>query len=301
MLRQTQSQHVLRRLPYNCSSCPLFYFASLVCIALLSFHLPSTLGIMVSLLYYTALISSIAATAQSTSCSTLAASSSSYTDSCGNTYALTCGHDYPCNDLGPTYANSFQDCFTYCSTSTIGCTAFAFNGGSGSGFCYLKSANCTAGNNTAVDSARLVSAGSVASSSKCAFASSATTVGSFCPGVNNTYITDSNGTAYLVRCNSDSATISYTSANASTSYLDCMGLCDSGASAGCTGFVYVGGYNGTTPGTCYLKKGPGLYSTEGSNYIAASRSSTAVSTTTGTSTTTPTSTMSTSTTSTSTH
>lgn len=66
---------------------------------------------------------------------------------------------------------------------------------------------------------------------------------SLCPSANGRTITDRNGNAYLVTCSADNDRGSYTNAEASTSYLNCMTACDAAAPK-CVGFTYVGGTHG---------------------------------------------------------
>ncbi|KAI5194519.1 hypothetical protein E4T38_09539 [Aureobasidium subglaciale] len=92
-----------------------------------------------------------------------------------------------------------------------------------------------------------------------------------CPTANGQIITDSNGSTYRVTCSSDNSIGSYTNTHAAASYLDCMVACNTAASAGCQGFTYVGGANGLSSGTCWLKKSMGTYTTALNTYISANR------------------------------
>jgi hypothetical protein len=104
-----------------------------------------------------------------------------------------------------------------------------------------------------------------------------TPVASQCPAANGQIITDGNGSTYRVTCSADNNVGSYANTRATTSYLDCMTACDTAASAGCQGFTYVGGANGTGSGTCWLKKSMGSYPAAPDSYISAVKVSSAAS------------------------
>ncbi|KAI5195316.1 hypothetical protein E4T38_09163 [Aureobasidium subglaciale] len=107
--------------------------------------------------------------------------------------------------------------------------------------------------------------------SSSATSTSSISAASLCPSANDQTVTDSNGNVYRVACSADNSIGSYSNAQASTSYLDCMTACDAAISAGCAGFTYVGGVNGQGSGTCYLKRSMGIYPAAGSNTISAVR------------------------------
>ncbi|KAI5240853.1 hypothetical protein E4T42_08257 [Aureobasidium subglaciale] len=107
--------------------------------------------------------------------------------------------------------------------------------------------------------------------SSSATSTSSISAASLCPSANDQTVTDSNGNVYRVACSADNSIGSYSNAQASTSYLDCMTACDAAISAGCAGFTYVGGVNGQGSGTCYLKRSMGIYPAAGYNTISAVR------------------------------
>ncbi|KAI5246139.1 hypothetical protein E4T43_02706 [Aureobasidium subglaciale] len=87
--------------------------------------------------------------------------------------------------------------------------------------------------------------------------------------------TDAAGNIYTIYYSSDSTQGSYSNAQASSSYTDCMTACDSDSQ--CNAFTYVGGANGVGSGTCWLKSQLGSPSTAGSNVLSGVRSGKAVS------------------------
>lgn len=111
---------------------------------------------------------------------------------------------------------------------------------------------------SSVSSSSSASSSSASSStvSSTTVSSSATTSSSasasLCPQANGQIVTDANGMTYNVTCSSDNNVGSYTNAQASSSYLDCMTACDAASSSGCQGFTYVGGANGAGSGLSFL-------------------------------------------------
>ncbi|KAK5999914.1 hypothetical protein QM012_005002 [Aureobasidium pullulans] len=97
---------------------------------------------------------------------------------------------------------------------------------------------------------------------------------SLCPATNGQSIADSNNITYTIACSSDTSVGSYSSAQASGSYFDCMVACDNAASSGCVAFTYVGGALGSGSGTCYLKNSVGSFTASGNNLVSGSRNST---------------------------
>lgn len=185
------------------------------------------------------------------------------------TFQVQCGTDRSGGDIGMQYVpgGNITACMELCS-KTNSCSYVALSGGA----CYMKSgSNLRAVSNGAVYGAQLMVTGAAASSSASSTASSASSTAS--PSPSATLCPDSDGqviNGYTVRCTSDSSVGSYTSAQASSSYLDCMTACDGAASSNCLGFVYVGGTNGRGSGTCWLKTAMGtIVTARGPNYIAA--------------------------------
>ncbi|KAI4721898.1 hypothetical protein E4T48_01915 [Aureobasidium sp. EXF-10727] len=103
---------------------------------------------------------------------------------------------------------------------------------------------------------------------------------SLCPATNGQNIADSNNITYTVACSSDTSIGSYSSAQASGSYFDCMVACDNAASSGCVAFTYVGGALGSGSGTCYLKNSVGTFTGAANNLVSGSRVSSGSTTTT---------------------
>ncbi|KAG2165383.1 hypothetical protein JADG_005122 [Aureobasidium aubasidani] len=241
--------------------------------------------------------SAATASASSNLCPTV--DSQDVTDSNGKIYTIKCSSDTTIGSFANAQAvNTYADCMTACD-STTGCVAFTYVGGAngqGSGACYLKnalgSASPAGGNNyisgflkqTATSSSSTVtsalsssassnsaSSSSVSSSSvPSSTVSSSTGISSasLCPQANGQTITDSNGNLYNVTCSADNSVGSYTNAQASTSYLDCMAACDAAASSGCQGFTYVGGANGLNSGTCWLKQSMADYPASSNNQFS---------------------------------
>jgi hypothetical protein len=231
--------------------------------------------------------SSTSSGATSTASSNVCPDSQDITDSNNNIYTIKCSSD---TNVG-SYANgqavtSYADCMTICDATT-GCVAFTYVGGTagqGSGICYFKNdrgSATPAGSNlvsgflknsvsssasTSTTASSNILSSSVTSSSTSASSSSSA---SLCPAANGQIITDSNGNQYNVTCSADNSVGSYTNAQASTSYLDCMNACDFASSSGCQGFTYVGGSNGLGSGTCWLKQSMADYPASGSNFISA--------------------------------
>ncbi|KAI4720498.1 hypothetical protein E4T48_03235 [Aureobasidium sp. EXF-10727] len=87
--------------------------------------------------------------------------------------------------------------------------------------------------------------------------------------------TDVAGNIYTLYYSSDSTQGSYSNAQASNSYVDCMTACD--ADSQCNAFTYVGGANGVGSGTCWLKSQLGNPSSSGTNVLSGVRSGKAVS------------------------
>ncbi|CAD0082179.1 unnamed protein product [Aureobasidium vineae] len=87
--------------------------------------------------------------------------------------------------------------------------------------------------------------------------------------------TDVAGNIYTLYYSSDSTQGSYSNAQASNSYADCMTACD--ADSQCNAFTYVGGANGVGSGTCWLKSQLGNPSSSGNNVLSGVRSGKAVS------------------------
>ncbi|THX47596.1 hypothetical protein D6D11_06372 [Aureobasidium pullulans] len=242
--------------------------------------------------------SAATASASSNLCPTV--DSQDVTDSNGKIYTIKCSSDTTIGSFANAQAvNTYADCMTACD-STTGCVAFTYVGGAngqGSGACYLKnalgSASPAGGNNyisgflkqTVTSSSSTVtsalsssaSSNSASSSSVSSSSVSSSTVSSstgvpsasLCPQANGQTITDSNGNLYNVTCSADNSVGSYTNAQASTSYLDCMAACDAAASSGCQGFTYVGGANGLNSGTCWLKQSMADYPASSNNVISA--------------------------------
>ncbi|THZ38116.1 hypothetical protein D6C90_06505 [Aureobasidium pullulans] len=242
--------------------------------------------------------SAATASASSNLCPTV--DSQDVTDSNGKIYTIKCSSDTTIGSFANAQAvNTYADCMTACD-STTGCVAFTYVGGAngqGSGACYLKnalgSASPAGGNNyisgflkqTVTSSSSTVtsalsssaSSNSASSSSVSSSSVSSSTVSSstgvpsasLCPQANGQTITDSNGNLYHVTCSADNSVGSYTNAQASTSYLDCMAACDAAASSGCQGFTYVGGANGLNSGTCWLKQSMADYPASSNNVISA--------------------------------
>ncbi|KAI4843157.1 hypothetical protein E4T44_06211, partial [Aureobasidium sp. EXF-8845] len=244
--------------------------------------------------------SSATASASSNLCPSV--DSQNLTDSNGNVYTIKCQSDTNVGSFANGQAaNTYADCMTVCD-STTGCVAFTYVGGAngvGSGTCWMKnslgSATPAGGNNyiagflkqsasssgsSSSSSSTSVSSSSASSSSVSSnTVSSATTSSSavasssssptLCPQANGQIITDSNGNSYNVTCSADNDVGSYTNAQATTSYLDCMTACDAAASSGCQGFSYVGGAQGSGSGTCWLKQSMGNYLPRDSTIISA--------------------------------
>ncbi|CAC9890647.1 unnamed protein product, partial [Aureobasidium pullulans] len=222
--------------------------------------------------------SAATASASSNLCPTV--DSQDVTDSNGKIYTIKCSSDTTIGSFANAQAvNTYADCMTACD-STTGCVAFTYVGGAngqGSGACYLKnalgSASPAGGNNyisgflkqTVTSSSSTVtsalsssaSSNSASSSSVSSSSVSSSTVSSstgvpsasLCPQANGQTITDSNGNLYNVTCSADNSVGSYTNAQASTSYLDCMAACDAAASSGCQGFTYTSSSSATTLST----------------------------------------------------
>ncbi|KAI5209498.1 hypothetical protein E4T39_00734 [Aureobasidium subglaciale] len=87
--------------------------------------------------------------------------------------------------------------------------------------------------------------------------------------------TDAAGNIYTIYYSSDSTQGSYSNAQASSSYTDCMTACDGDSQ--CNAFTYVGGANGVGSGTCWLKSQLGSPSTAGNNVLSGVRSGKAIS------------------------
>ena len=113
-----------------------------------------------------------------------------------------------------------------------------------------------AGSNGYVNTAR--AAGASATSTAAAAAATATAA---------------DGTVWQVYQQSDSSQGSFTNAQATSSYTDCMTICDN--TSGCAAFSYVGGTAGVGSGTCWLKTQLGNPTTAGSGNVAAVRISSA--------------------------
>ncbi|KAH0256502.1 WSC-domain-containing protein, partial [Aureobasidium melanogenum] len=234
----------------------------------------------------TATSSSATASASSSLCPSV--DSQDMTDSNGQVYTIHCQSDTDVGSFANAQAaNTYADCMTACD-STTGCVAFTYVGGAqgqGSGTCWMKnsrgSATSAGGNNYVAGFLKQSTSTSSASSSSASFSTvSSTTVSSsatasssasasLCPQANGQIITDANGNTYNVTCSSDNNVGSYTNAQASSSYLDCMTACDAASSSGCQGFTYVGGANGAGSGTCWLKTSMGVYTANGNNFISA--------------------------------
>ncbi|GAM85281.1 hypothetical protein ANO11243_032850 [Dothideomycetidae sp. 11243] len=90
---------------------------------------------------------------------------------------------------------------------------------------------------------------------------------SLCPVANGQRISAGSSSQYNVTCSSDCSQGAYASVGATSSYLDCVGLCDADAANGCLGFVYVGGEGGLGGGICWLKSGVGSYVPAGTNHV----------------------------------
>lgn len=112
------------------------------------------------------------------------------------------------------------------------------------GFLKQSSSTSTSSASSSSASSSTVSSTTVSSSATASSSASA----SLCPQANGQVITDANGKTYNVTCSSDNSVGSYTNAQASSSYLDCMTACDAASSSGCQGFTYVGGANGAGSG-----------------------------------------------------
>ncbi|KAI5236520.1 hypothetical protein E4T42_09446 [Aureobasidium subglaciale] len=202
-----------------------------------------------------------------------------------NGYTVACSSDTNIGSYSSGQATtSYTDCMSLCNAaSSTGCVAFTYVGGQngqGSGTCYLKnsmgSAVAAAGNlvsgflNQSQSSTQSSSVSSTVSSTISSSASaSASAQANLCPQANGQIITDSNGNLYNVTCSADNSVGSYSNAQASTSYLDCMTACDAAASSGCQGFSYVGGANGVGSGTCWLKQSMADYPAAANNVISA--------------------------------
>ena len=115
---------------------------------------------------------------------------------------------------------------------------------------FLKQSTSSSASSASSSSTSSSSASSTTVSSSAAASSSS--AASLCPQANGQIITDANGKTYNVTCSSDSSVGSYTNAQASSSYLDCMTACDAASSSGCQGFTYVGGANGAGSGWSFL-------------------------------------------------
>ena len=158
------------------------------------------------------------------------------------------------------------------------CTGFTYVGGVngvGAGDCYLKGGTSyntgAASSNNFVGGLRVADdAASSRTTSTTIVSASPTRIGTgtpsgfpaSCPNDNTKNITDSSGVSYQVRCQSDLTAVGGTGAtaqqNVANSFNDCFLVCDTvplSNGGQCTGFTYVGGFNGTGTGTCYLKGG----------------------------------------------
>jgi hypothetical protein len=202
------------------------------------------------------------------------------TDTNGFNYTVHCTSDSSTASYTSVgAAKSYMDCMTACdSASSSGCIGFTYVGGAngfGGGQCYLKSGSLgtliTSGKNL-ISAARIGSGSSTTSDTvsgtPTSTATSAPASTNFCPSADGQIITDTNGSNYTVHCSSDSSVGSYSSANAASSYLECMTACDSDAANGCIGAVYVGRSNGVGPGICWLKRNMGAFITAGGNFVA---------------------------------
>ncbi|KAJ9121863.1 hypothetical protein QFC22_002486 [Naganishia vaughanmartiniae] len=202
------------------------------------------------------------------------------TDANGFNYTVRCSSDSSTGSYTSVGATkSYMDCMTACdSASSTGCLGFTYVGGAnglGGGQCYLKSGSIgtfTASGTNLISAVLVGSGSSTPSGTVSAIATSTATSApastNFCPSADGQNITDSNGSNYTVHCSSDSSVGSYSSANAATSYLDCMTACDSEAANGCIGAVYVGRSNGVGPGICWLKRNMGAVVEAGGNFVA---------------------------------
>lgn len=201
-------------------------------------------------------------------------------DANGFNYTVRCSSDSSTGSYTSISAiRSYMDCMVACdSASASGCIGFTYVGGAngfGGGQCYLKSGSIgtftTSGTN--LISAVLLRSGSLTpsgtvSATPTSTATSAPASTNFCPSADGQIITDTNGSNYTVHCSSDSSVGSYGSANAATSYLDCMTACDNDSVNGCIGAVYVGRGNGVGPGICWLKRNMGAFVNAGNNFVA---------------------------------
>ncbi|KAI5199776.1 hypothetical protein E4T39_06075 [Aureobasidium subglaciale] len=203
-----------------------------------------------------------------------------------NGYTVACSSDTNIGSYSSGQATtSYTDCMSLCNAaSSTGCVAFTYVGGQngqGSGTCYLKNSmgsavaaggNLVSGflNQSTVSSSVSSSSSSVSSTAVSSSTSaSASAQANLCPQANGKIVTDSNGNLYNVTCSADNSVGSYSNAQASTSYLDCMTACDAATSSGCQGFSYVGGANGVGSGTCWLKQSMADYPAAANNVISA--------------------------------
>lgn len=82
----------------------------------------------------------------------------------------------------------------------------------------------------------------------------------------NKDITDAKGKVYTIKCSSDTNVGAFTNKAATTSFADCMTICDD--TSGCVAFSYVGGAQGNGSGTCWLKNSAGSAIAADNNHVA---------------------------------
>ncbi|KAH0095711.1 hypothetical protein KCU66_g16344, partial [Aureobasidium melanogenum] len=208
----------------------------------------------------------------------------SIADSNNITYTIACSSDTSVGSYSSAQASgSYFDCMVACdNAASSGCVAFTYVGGalgSGSGTCYLKNSvgSFTSAANNLVSGSRnsTGSTGALATSTSSGASTGTSATGvassSLCPATDGQTVADSNNVTYTVACSSDTSIGSYASAQASSSYFDCMVACDNAASSGCVAFTYVGGALGSGSGTCYLKNSVGSFTGAANNLVSGSR------------------------------
>jgi len=117
----------------------------------------------------------------SQSCDALNGAGSSYTDSKGKLYNISCNHDLSgYGDIAVVQGSTFTNCMIQCDAytgSNAPCNGFAYTGGSGAGICYLKNVNgikTLPNSNSNIDFAYLASANYPATSTTTSSSSRAT-------------------------------------------------------------------------------------------------------------------------------
>ncbi|KXT04889.1 hypothetical protein AC578_3460 [Pseudocercospora eumusae] len=170
-----------------------------------------------------------------------------YTDANGKNYTSICGFDFPGSDIGAYPVNSFSDCYQQCD-ALPGCVGFSYLGGSGPGYCYLKSSIVPSSAQVAtgrVDSAYLVDPKQAAPAAPAATASG--TCENAIGGSGPAQYRDSNLQTYTVNCKHDLPGNDIGNV-ASPTFQGCFSYCDT--MPGCTAFSWL---RDNGPGTCYFK------------------------------------------------